>query len=52
MNTRSVLSSSEYWFGTSLNGGPAVGLGLSVSMRTGENDPMCNQSVADPGPPL
>src|ERR1700739_543424 len=52
MNTRSVLSSKEYWFGTSLNGGPAVALGLSVSIRTGENDPICNQRVADPGPPL
>ena len=52
MKTRSVLSSSEYSFGTSLNGGPAVGLGLSVLMRTGENEPMCSHSVAEPGPPL
>jgi len=50
--TRSVLSSREYWLGTSLKGGPEVGLGLSVETRTGENEAMCSQMVAEPGPPL
>ncbi len=38
--------------GHPLKGAGPVGSGLAVTTRTGPSDPMCSQSVAEPGPPL
>jgi hypothetical protein len=50
--TRSDLSSRLSSLSTMVNGGPRVAFGLSVATRTGPSDPMCSQSVEEPGPPL
>ncbi len=39
------LSANEY-------GAGGVNCGSFVATRTGANDPMCSQIVAEPGPPL
>ncbi len=52
MNTKSLTSSSEFALSTILYG--AAGMCVSVSVTTcfGPSEPMCNHTVAAPGPPL
>ena len=52
MKTRSLLSMRLDWLVTTWKGGGPEASGLSVTTRTGPNEPICSQMVAEPGPPL
>src|SRR5579859_2205482 len=52
MKTRSERSSKHSGFSSSLYGAGGVMPAFTVATRRGPNEPMCNQSEDDPGPPL